>query len=649
MKLFSPKMSASLVAFALLSACSSVSAPLDRFRVVSAEPAETATGAYLKARFASRQRQLGLAADEYVKAAKVAPIESGVVSRAFFYALASGDIKEARRHADQLLLPNVQSPPVLPEKLEGTPSVAAALEALQRRAPDETLPRITVAVDQLATGEATLAVETLEKELDTVFTKSVGRLVRVWALRDAVGAKAALAELDRDPKDHFTGFDNLHRALLLEEVGDIKEARETWKKIITPYTNELDLVLYAKFLERHGEDGEALDMYQRMVGQTGGMARAGRLGLVRLGKPIEGEGRELIKAAKADKPRSIMTGKQGAAHALVQFGWAGYQQATTERANAARAGFRNVPAALNMPLAFAQLANHLDDDLTEADYLIGLVYVDYELPEEAIAQFANTSPASTRYEYAAMSTANAYTDMKQPDRAAEKLRNFAKNDPLGVDANMYLVDLLQQNEEYDAANALSTKMIERSEKYGSAERNSVYLWRQYFQRGAGFIQADQFEAGISDLQKAVELEPDEAMVLNYLGYSWAENGQNLDEAFAMLEKALELRPDSGAIVDSIGWAHYQLGNLEEARGYIEQAVTMEPNDATITDHLGDIYWMLGRKTEAAYEWERVLDFEPDDKLRASVEDKLKNGLPDTAKPKRLQEAEADSKATSQDQ
>ena len=126
------------------------------------------------------------------------------------------------------------------------------------------------------------------------------------------------------------------------------------------------------------------------------------------------------------------------------------------------------------------------------------------------------------------------------------------------------------------------------------------------------------------------------MVLNYLGYSWAERGENLDEAFKLLEKALTLRPDSGAIVDSIGWAHYQLGEIDKARDYIERAVMMEPADPVIADHLGDIYWMLGRETEARYEWRRALGFEPEADLRQSLLDKIESGLPDSARPKNAQ-------------
>ena len=132
--------------------------------------------------------------------------------------------------------------------------------------------------------------------------------------------------------------------------------------------------------------------------------------------------------------------------------------------------------------------------------------------------------------------------------------------------------------------------------------------------------------GEDDLKKAVALAPEEATTLNYLGYSWAERGENLEEAFRLIEKAVELEPGSGAITDSLGWAHYQRGDYEIAVGHLETAASLEPSDPTITDHLGDVYWRLGRPIEAKYEWRRVLELDAPEKLRAEVQRKLEKGL-----------------------
>ena len=142
------------------------------------------------------------------------------------------------------------------------------------------------------------------------------------------------------------------------------------------------------------------------------------------------------------------------------------------------------------------------------------------------------------------------------------------------------------------------------------------------------IELDDWPQAEIDLKRAVELAPEEPTALNYLGYSWVERGQNLDEAFELIEKAVSLQPNSGAIIDSLGWAHYQLGEYEKAVGHLEHAASLEPDDPVITEHLGDVYWRLSRKIEARYQWRHVLELEPDDEQKRSIEQKLEDGLLD---------------------
>jgi len=129
----------------------------------------------------------------------------------------------------------------------------------------------------------------------------------------------------------------------------------------------------------------------------------------------------------------------------------------------------------------------------------------------------------------------------------------------------------------------------------------------------------------------LSLRPDEAELLNYLGYAWIDRGERLKEAMAMVEKAVAANPRSGAIVDSLGWAHYRLGDYKKAVEILEQAVEMEAGDPEINNHLGDAYWMVGRKDEAGFQWRRVLTLKPDDKIKADAEKKIASGIGPTPK------------------
>ncbi|NQV79028.1 MAG: tetratricopeptide repeat protein, partial [Alphaproteobacteria bacterium] len=131
-----------------------------------------------------------------------------------------------------------------------------------------------------------------------------------------------------------------------------------------------------------------------------------------------------------------------------------------------------------------------------------------------------------------------------------------------------------------------------------------------------------------DFLQALELQPEQPQVLNYLGYSWVEQGLNLDRARAMLERAVDLRPRDGYIIDSLGWVLYRLGDYDGAVLNLERAIGLQPADPVLNEHLGDAYWRVGRKREARFQWDRALTFKPDADLVPAIERKLRNGLQD---------------------
>jgi Flp pilus assembly protein TadD len=121
-------------------------------------------------------------------------------------------------------------------------------------------------------------------------------------------------------------------------------------------------------------------------------------------------------------------------------------------------------------------------------------------------------------------------------------------------------------------------------------------------------------------------------VLNYLGYSWVDQGRHLDEGMKMIRKAVEQRPDDGYIVDSLGWAHYRLGEFDDAVKHLERAIEIRPEDPTINDHLGDAYWRVGRRLEARFQWTHARDLKPEPDELAVIEKKLKEGLSNETPP-----------------
>ncbi|HEX4952346.1 MAG TPA: tetratricopeptide repeat protein [Thermoanaerobaculia bacterium] len=138
--------------------------------------------------------------------------------------------------------------------------------------------------------------------------------------------------------------------------------------------------------------------------------------------------------------------------------------------------------------------------------------------------------------------------------------------------------------------------------------------------GVAFERTGERERSVTTFQNLVHRAPDFAPALNFLGYMWAEKGENLEQALALTERAVSLDPENGAFVDSLGWAHFQLGRLDEARRFLEKAARLLPEDATVAEHLGDVYRAMGERELARNLYRRTIDLDPAKK--AQVEGKL---------------------------
>ncbi|MCX7357821.1 MAG: tetratricopeptide repeat protein [Alphaproteobacteria bacterium] len=184
-----------------------------------------------------------------------------------------------------------------------------------------------------------------------------------------------------------------------------------------------------------------------------------------------------------------------------------------------------------------------------------------------------------------------------------------------------LADMYRNSSRFAEAEPIYTEII-------AAQPND---WRPYFSRGAARERLGRWPEAEADFQRALQLSPEQPDVLNYLGYSWVDRGEHLQEGLAMIRRAAEIRPMSGAIIDSLGWAYFRMGDYSQAVDWLEAAVRLEPADATLNEHLGDAYWRMDRRIEARFQWQRALTFSPDnpDAIRAKVE----NGLPAEPAPR----------------
>ena len=148
-----------------------------------------------------------------------------------------------------------------------------------------------------------------------------------------------------------------------------------------------------------------------------------------------------------------------------------------------------------------------------------------------------------------------------------------------------------------------------------------------YRRGGSYERLADYVSSDKDLLKSLEVNPDDAYVLNYLAYSWLERKYKIDLSLQMLEKAYAKRSNDPYIIDSIGWAYYLIDDYEKAENFLKRAVELMPEDPIVNDHYGDILWKLDRKIQARYFWENVLNLEEtEDKMKKVIKGKLIEGL-----------------------
>jgi tetratricopeptide (TPR) repeat protein len=271
-------------------------------------------------------------------------------------------------------------------------------------------------------------------------------------------------------------------------------------------------------------------------------------------------------------------------------------------------------------LVLARLASYLAPGEADTALLIARLNLRQENAAEAALVLDDVDPDSLYAWEARLLRAQTLAAMEREDEAVALLEAMAAERPERIDALVAQGDTLRRQERYAEAERAYDRALQRVPEV------TVGHWPLLYARGITRERTDRWPEAEADLQAALELEPDQPLVLNYLGYSWVDQGMNLEEAEAMLRRAVDLRPDDGYIVDSLGWAYYRLGRYDDAVRYLERAVELRPQDPVINDHLGDAYWRVGRYREARFQWERALTFEPETEEVAQIERKLEHGL-----------------------
>lgn len=466
-------------------------------------------------------------------------------------------------------------------------------ENLLKVSPDSIFGQRTLFVDAVSRNDWKAAKSFLppfpEQGLDAYLIP----LQTAWMAAYEGDHKAALEALQRfreEPSLEPIGI--ITEALLHEQAGNNQQAIDFYDKAMNLYEipPERLVALAGNLFERTDQGKRAQELYASFLAQS---PRNHHI-QARLEAAVEGKtATPLISGPRA--------GLAEGAYAL------------------ARVIYRDKldPVALTL----ANIALHLSPSEPAYVLLAGRMLTGQKRYNDALVLYESINADSLAYYSTQLIKSNNLSDAGRFEEAITLLKDLAKTEPERADALVQLGNILRRNERNkEAAEAYDNAVNRTSDP-------SELGWRTYYFRGIAHEQSGDWPAAEASLQQALALNPDQPLLLNYLGYSWADMKINLVEALDMLNRAIDSRPNDGYIVDSLGWVLFQLGRVEEALPLLEKAVEILPGDPVINDHVGDAYWLVGRKREARYQWRRALSFDPVEKDEKAINAKLENGYP----------------------
>jgi tetratricopeptide (TPR) repeat protein len=528
----------------------------------------TTTGSYLAARHASVERDATSAAAFYRSALRSDPKNNELLDRAFISSVADGDIDEAVRLAERIL------------SVDKTNRVA----------------RLVVGVQDLKLKKYTAAQTNINQSVRGPITDLVATLLSGWASYGAGDTKIAVANIDKlTGPEWYPIFKDLHSGMILELAGKEKDAGARFERAYKLDDSMLRVVeAYAHWLTRNKDAAAASAVYEAFDKK---LAR----------HPLVQEGLRETRAGKK-LPPLVDSPQAGAAEALYGIG------ATLTRRGGEDLG-----------LVYLQLALYLSPNHPLALLSLADLYESVKKPAMAIKIYERVPANSPLKRNAQIQLATELDAADRSDEAIKILKNVTAEQPKDLEAIMALGNIERGRKKFADCAQTYSKGIEALPQ-NNDKANSVY----YYYRGICEERTKQWSKAEADMRKALELQPEQPHVLNYLGYSWIDQGINLDEAMKMIKRAVEQRPDDGYIVDSLGWAYFRIGNYDEAVKNLERAIDLKPEDPTINDHLGDAYWRVGRTLEAKFQWAHARDLKPEPEDLLKIEAKIQNGLPDDA-------------------
>lgn len=535
------------------------------------------SGAFLAARTADVDKDYATAIPLYKIALQYDPTNTEVKERLMITLLLSGDFSEGVKLAETLKDDAA---------VERITTVVRGMDAIRKR--------------EYRTAEKVL-VYSGPNDLD----RMMNGLLLAWAKFGDGKTKEALASIsDMDGPDWFAIFQNYHAGAIAAAAGDKDTARKRLNDAIldrnggsaAPDTFMRSVMALARLEARDGNKQKALDAIS--VGEN----------LVSGYAPLKALRDSIERGEKQEQ--QVRTAAQGAAAVLFSIG-----------------GALNREGAEDIVSLYLQISRALDGESADTLVLLGGLAENQEKPEIAIEFYRQVPENSPMRRISELQLGLQLADLGKVDEAKSHLQALITADPKDMRSYLAYGSVLSDAKEYKEMGEVYDRAVDQM---GNVPNRSQ--WTIYFQRGIAYERQKKWDLAEPNFRKALELNPEQPQVLNYLGYSWVDMNTNLEEGLDMIRRAVSVKPDDGYIVDSLGWAYFRLGQYDDAVTELERAAELRAGDPTINDHLGDAYWRVGRKLEATFQWNRALGLKPDEAEIPKIKAKIESGLPETSNP-----------------
>ena len=444
---------------------------------------------------------------------------------------------------------------------------------------------IYLACDALAHDDFKGAIDYVGKLPDDGFGQYTKPLLTAWSLLGE-GKKAEALKLlqkDSDPSDPTY---NMHAGLMEELTGDTKAAGAHYKTAMENGLTMHTAIIVANYYVRNGQPDTAKTIYES-------------LGKLYAFNPFMGA---MSTQGMTSKP-NVTRAADGAAIALFDLATLLFERRAYDSAQI----YGSMVLLLSPKSPFAAM-------------MMGDIAALNDQHDKAIEDYNSIAKDSPLFWLSRTRVAEVYEAEDRIDQAVALLTQLSQNKETHLQALVSLGDLYRRHDQYqDAFNAYDAALA-------SVDVVKEEHWPIVYARGMSLERLNNWQMAEKDLLTALKFQPDNPMILNFIGYSWADKGVHLDQALDFIRRAVAQRPDDGYILDSYGWALYRTGNYKEAVNWMEKAIGIIPDDSTMLDHLGDAYWQVGRQNEARFKWRRAHELSKDASFRAGVEKKLQVGV-----------------------